>query len=133
MGMHDNDFINLPELEMEQALWQLSFSPTITLEERSVPFQLISDDTVLEETTGYISALGLMIPMPSNTYTLLYYSTFTQNMPLTMLLSDGTTRTLYINSVDGYTRADHQTGKTKFLFSEFVDISAIRGISLTLP
>ncbi len=132
IGMEDMDFWHLQESEKDDALWQLSFNPSISLNERAIPFKIISNKEVTHNNTSYISSIGLMLPEPPDSYCHLYHFTFKENMPLTLYLEDGTVKTITINDVNGFTDPD-KTGKTKFFFSEFVDITKVKEIVLTLP
>lgn len=132
LGMDEADFINLPESDINNALWQLNFSPSVTLKEQALPFKICSNGTLTHETTGYISSIGLMLLESPNAYTDLYYLTFMQNMSLTLCLEDGTTKEVSIADINGCTKPD-QTGKTQFLFSEFVELANIQEVVLNIP
>lgn len=132
IGMDDNDLMSLPETEVTSALWHLNFTPNVSLEERAIPFKMIEKGQPSKTLTAYTSSIGLMLDESPNSYSHLYYEIFNQRMQLTLLFEDGTQQLVTIDAIDGYTKSD-EAGKTKFLFSDFIDISYIKEIQLSLP
>lgn len=132
LGMEENDFMSLSEEEVTNALWRLDFSPTISLEECSLPFKIKQNGKSIEELTAYMSPVGLMIPKTLDSYYRLYDETFSKDLQLTLFLQDGTQKFVRVNYSESYTKPD-QTGKTKFLFSDFIDINNVKEIILTIP
>ena len=132
IGMDDNDFNGLPETEITNALWHLAFNPETSLEERAIPFKITEKDQPTKTLTAYTSSMGLMINESPDFYCHLYYVTLNEKMQIILLLEDGTRQLVTIDCIDGYTKPN-KTGKTKFLFSDFIDISNIKEMQLILP
>lgn len=132
LGMENNDFMSLPESEVKSALWRLDFNPAASLEERAIPFKIIDKGQPLKTLTTYTSPIGLMLHGNPDSYSHLYYETFNRRMQITLILEDGTQQLVTIDNIDGYTNPN-ETGKTKFLFSDFIDISNIKEIQLLIP
>jgi len=130
MGMSPNDYINLHETEANDALWKLHFSPSTSLEEKAIPFKVELSGEFIKECTAYASLIGLMLPESPDFYCNLYYQTFNKNMQLIILFKDGSKKHIPIHKIYGFTKPD-QTGKTRFLFSDFIDVTTVKEITLT--
>ena len=132
IGMDDNDLMSLPEDEVTNALWHLDFNPDISLEERAIPFKIIEKGQPSKTLTAYTSSIGLMLDGSPDSYSHLYYETFNQKMQIALVLEDGAQQLVTIDAIDGYSKSD-ETGKTKFLFSDFIDITHIKQMKLVIP
>lgn len=132
LGMGKEDFMSLSESEITNALWHLDFSPTISLEECTIPFKIKQNGQNIKELTGYLSPVGLMLPEPLDSYYRLYDEPFSKDIQLTLFLQDGTQKFVRVGYNRSYTKPD-KSGKTKFLFYDFIDISNVKEIILTIP
>lgn len=130
--MADNDFMSLTETEATNALWHLNFTPNVSLEERAIPFKIIEKGQPSKSLTAYTSSIGLMLDGSPDSYSHLYYETFNQRMQIALVLEDGAQQLVTIDAIDGYSKSD-ETGKTKFLFSDFIDITHIKEMKLIIP
>lgn len=132
LGMEEEDFLTLSESEVTNALWRLDFSPTVSLEECILPFKIKQNGQSIKELTAYISPVGLMLPETIDSYYHPYDETFSKDLQLILLLQDGTQKFVRVDYSTSYTKPD-KTGKTKFLFSDFIDINNVKEIILTIP
>ncbi|MBP3886069.1 MAG: hypothetical protein J6F30_00220 [Cellulosilyticum sp.] len=130
IGMSPNDYINLHESEASKALWKLQFNPSVSLEEMPIPFKLKYNGELIKECTAYASLIGLMLPESPDFYCNLYYETFNQKMQLIIQFKDGSKKYIPIHEIYGFTKPD-ETGKTKLLFSDLIDIRTVEVITLT--
>lgn len=132
IGMDNNDLMSLPETEATNALWHLDFNPELSLEERIIPLIISEKGQPMKTLRAHTSSIGLMLNEIPNFYSHLYYETFNQRMQIILVFEDGTWQLVTIDNIDGYTTPS-ETGKTKFLFSDFIDISNIKEIQLLIP